>query len=239
MNEVKLNNPLVVEYLQQNYLVKSNPVMADELGVSVGTVTGLLQRLKLRRPKRDNRVVDLPGETWRECPGYPGYRVSDMGRIAYGDVLLTQTVNGRGYMQVKMWNRSGERRSERVHRFVAICFLDNPEGKPEVNHKNGRKSDNWKDNLEWSTGRENVQHAVQNGLVQRRKGASHHMAKHPEATIRQACQMLADGSSTSEVAEATGLKRAYVYSILTKKVWRSVSDEYFSRSTFNDHPERE
>ena len=239
MNEVKLSNPLVVDYLQQNYLTKSNSVMAGELGVSVGTITGLLQRLKLCRPKRDTRVIDLPGETWRECLGYPDYRVSDMGRIATGDVLLAQTVNGRGYMQVKMWSRSGERRSERVHRLVAMCFLVNPEGKPEVNHRNGRKSDNWKDNLEWSTGKENVQHAVQNGLVQRHKGASHHMAKHSEAVIRQACQMLADGCSTSDVALATGLKRAYAYSILTKKVWRSVSDEYFNRSTSNDHPERE
>lgn len=227
MDEVKLTNSRTVDYLQQNYLIKSNPEMARELGVTVGTVTGLLHRLKLRRPKPDLRVVDLPGEVWRDCPDHPGYRVSDRGRVANGETLLVQTINGRGYVQVKMWHRSGQRRSERVHRLVAEQFLANPEGKPEVNHRNGRKMDNWKENLEWSTGRENVQHAVANNLIQRRRGASHHMAKYPEATIRQVCHMLAGGSSTSEAAAATGLRRDYVYSILTKKVWRSVSESYF------------
>lgn len=56
-----------------------------------------------------------------------------------------------------------------IHRLVASAFLPNPEGKATINHKDGNKSNNHIDNLEWATYSENVQHAVQNGLSAGRK----------------------------------------------------------------------
>lgn len=57
-----------------------------------------------------------------------------------------------------------------IHRLVAIAYIPNPDGKPEVNHIDGNKLNNHASNLEWVTGSENMIHAIKTGLLDLENG---------------------------------------------------------------------
>lgn len=59
---------------------------------------------------------------------------------------------------------NGVCKSNTVHRLVVEAFVPNVENKESINHKNGDKTDNHLDNLEWATLGENMQHAYNHGL---------------------------------------------------------------------------
>ena len=89
------------------------------------------------------------------------YAIWDDGRVHSGklDIFLVQRTSANGYKIVTL---DGEQLS--VHRLVALHFLPNPYNHPQVNHKDGDKSHNHVDNLEWCSAEHNTQHALQNGL---------------------------------------------------------------------------
>jgi len=77
---------------------------------------------------------------------------------------VTKGTNGEDkYLRLCLRN-SGAKKNHFVHRLVAKAFVDNPEGKPFINHKNGVKTDNRPENLEWVTQSENQQHSYDTGL---------------------------------------------------------------------------
>ena len=69
-----------------------------------------------------------------------------------------------GYHEVNLYKNNNVKRFK-VHRLVAQAFIPNPQGKPQVNHIDGDKSNNRASNLEWATDKENKAHAWRNGLA--------------------------------------------------------------------------
>lgn len=102
----------------------------------------------------------------KEIVGFPMYTLHKDGRIysKYSKKYLSPVVDTTGYPIVSLINECGKFKKS-VHRFVAEHFLDNPEGKPQVNHKDGNKANFALDNLEWSTASENSRHAYEMGLT--------------------------------------------------------------------------
>lgn len=54
--------------------------------------------------------------------------------------------------------KDGKRKMWKIHRLVATAFIENPEGKKTVNHKDNNPLNNYVDNLEWMTNKENCQY---------------------------------------------------------------------------------
>lgn len=93
------------------------------------------------------------------------YSISETGEVK-NDVsgrMLNPSIQ-QGYCHVGL-TIDGKIRRFRVHRLVAIAFIENPENKPYVNHIDGCRSNNSVQNLEWCTPAENTQHAVRTGLM--------------------------------------------------------------------------
>lgn len=85
--------------------------------------------------------------------------------------ILKQHKNKQGYMNVVLTSPGIKHRAYRVHRIYAITYIKRPPHlqhipfkKLEVNHIDGNKVNNKKNNLEWVTGSGNTKHAMENGL---------------------------------------------------------------------------
>lgn len=105
-------------------------------------------------------------EMWRDVIDNENYIVSNTGRIRRKGTSIDKSlrISKDGYHITHLYH-DGIRQCKRVHRVVAEAFIDNPQNKSEVNHKNGNKLDNRVENLEWNTSQENVRHAWANNLM--------------------------------------------------------------------------
>lgn len=104
-------------------------------------------------------------EIWKDIKGYEGYyQVSSEGQIKniLNNKILTGDTNNAGYRRV--WLCTPVKKRMFVHRIVAITFCNGYEEDKVVNHKDGNKTNNKAENLEWVTRSENDLHAYKNNL---------------------------------------------------------------------------
>lgn len=110
-----------------------------------------------------------PGkEIWKSITGYPNYEVSDHGRVRNIETRkLLSTTCGFYYVANlrRMIDQKIEKKRCRINILVAIEFCPQDDKlKKFVNHINGIKKDNHAKNLEWTTSKENNEHAIRTGL---------------------------------------------------------------------------
>ena len=164
---------------------------------------------------------DLDGEQWHDVGGYEGlYQVSNFGRVKSfhrGTVKILKPALKHCYLFIEL-NRAGNAEQILIHRLVAQEFIPNPDGKPQVNHRDGHKLNNYVDNLEWVTGSENQQHAVLNGLI--KSGEKNYNAKLTNGQaeyIRENPNKL----SQKELADKFGVRLATISNVQIGKCYRS------------------
>lgn len=107
--------------------------------------------------------MDNIQEIWKSVPWNQNYEVSNQGRLRRlfkgGHIPRRGTITKKGYVVVDMCSKK-----HKLHRVVAIVFIENPLNLPQVNHKDCNKQNNSASNLEWVTDDENKKHAVINGI---------------------------------------------------------------------------
>lgn len=108
-------------------------------------------------------------EIWKDIRGYEGlYQVSNLGRVRSKTKLLHLNTNTYGYKHVTL-SKGNVQKTVLVHRLVASTFIENPIGLPQINHKDGDKSNNTVGNLEWVTQGGNNRHAIKTNLRRAKK----------------------------------------------------------------------
>lgn len=115
--------------------------------------------------KTTQQTMNLPGEVWVTLPGCSSYEVSNLARVKSfrrksPAILVCPVHRRKGYRYFSPVNDMGEQKTIELHAVVAKLFIPNPLNLSEVNHKNGDKSNCHISNLEWSTRKQNIQHAI-------------------------------------------------------------------------------
>lgn len=199
-------------------------------------------------------------EIWKEIEGSLGYAISNLGRLKrlerkiwnvynnsynhYGETILKcSTNNSKGYVRLTISygiDRVDYKVTESIHRLVAKAFIPNPDNKPEVNHKDGVKTNNCVDNLEWCTTQENFEHKYKVlKSFKQSKGQLHTCAKLTEEqvltipdllkkyTIKQVAQKLGVGATTiSEIKAGRSWRHLDLF-----KATKRTDDKYFEYNT--------
>jgi hypothetical protein len=166
-------------------------------------------------------------EVWKKVKGFENYEVSNYGRLKvnlkfrkyrdYQSKILNPTKDKDGYFRTAL-TKEGSKFMKIIHRLVVENFIENPLNNPCVNHKNGIKSDNRVENLEWCTIKENNIHAIKLGLSGQSGGEKHHMSKLKEFQVLEIIENK-NNLSQRELSNIYKISQTQISRIINKKRW--------------------
>jgi hypothetical protein len=157
-------------------------------------------------------------EIWKTIKDRPNHEVSTLGNVR--SKLTGKTMrpvnDGQGYWMVCLCYE-GKGKTYRIHRLVMRTFVgEYPKGF-FINHKNGVKTDNQLENLEYVTPKENIRHAIGLGL--------HSTGKLSADDVRQIHRLLADGRKGVDIAKLFSISPQQVSHIKRGDCWTDIGYE--------------
>lgn len=170
-------------------------------------------------------------ERWRPVVGFPGYEVSDRGRLrSYRmpgrarrfrtrPVLLTSRSKD-GYRRVTLCNQ-GDTHHTMVHTLVLRAFVGPVPPGQEGRHKNGRPGEDWLENLRYGTRKQNMQDAVRHGTT--RPGERNPGAKLTNVQAAIVRRRAISGENYGVIAADFGISRSAVCLIRKGHTYRSAT----------------
>ncbi len=114
--------------------------------------------------------INFENEFFKNIESYEElYQISTFGRVKSllfnKEKILKPYKSNKGYFIVRLF-KNNNTKPYLISRLVGMHFIANPENKPQINHIDGIKANNYYKNLEWATCLENIKHAWDNGLIQ-------------------------------------------------------------------------
>jgi len=166
-------------------------------------------------------------EEWKSIPGFSRYEASNLGRIRSLNykrtgkvVVLKPALSEDGYLATMLLSDNGRYCSWKVHRFVTLTFFGEREPGMQVNHKDGVKTNNSIDNLEYCTSSQNVRHAYENWLEKPLKGQDNPFAKLRNEDVLFIRRVANEGGryyGRKGLAERFGISECHVKEIVNKR----------------------
>jgi hypothetical protein len=170
---------------------------------------------------------------WKKIPGYSLYEISNYGEIKTfnwknlgREQIMRPAMDGSGYLRTMLKRDcDGKIHTVKVHRLVALAFIDNPENKPHVNHLNGIRNDNRALNLEWCTRSENAKHSFKIGLSSN-KGDKNPAASLTDEQVREILNNYEFGKKTrkgmtkQQIAEKYNTTFTVIKRLVQRKTWK-------------------
>lgn len=158
------------------------------------------------------------------------YRIYDDGKVfnEKRHKFLKLRVNNTGYMIVHIRiTKLGLNAYIQVHRLVATAFIPNPDNLPQVNHKDGDKTNNNVSNLEWVSAQENTIHAYRTGLAKIRHGEESGNSSYTDEQIENLCKLMCTEKHTiAELTSLTGVRYSTITKIRNREIWTHISKKY-------------
>lgn len=171
-------------------------------------------------------------EFWKSISGFYGlYDVSNFGRVRSlktGIILKPQRGKNCRYDRVSLYSKEKPRGYiPSIHILVAEAFIGPRPRGLVLNHKDGNRSNNSANNLEYITQKENMRHAKKMGLLSNPTDNYARRASMTSDKVREIINMFVkDQAPVCLISRRTGVRADTIRFILKKKSWPKVNSEF-------------
>lgn len=166
-------------------------------------------------------AAELKNMDYTTIEGFSLYEVNIDGciRVKSNHHFMKPQLRKDGYYSLRLRHDSGKTKNVTIHRCLMQTFVSNPDGKLQVNHINGVKTDNRLSNLEWCTAKENRIHAVSTGLITNTTKGRRAHSKLDEIQVMTIRKCLSDGLLCKSLAGYFKVSPSLISAIKRNVAW--------------------
>lgn len=177
-------------------------------------------------------TADNSQEIWKAIPDFPGYEVSNHGRVrSYWKCggshervmfdtpkrILTPSLLANGFLKVSLC-RDGKAYNKNIHRLVLETFIGPCPPGLEACHNNGKATDNHLTNLRWDDHQSNMDDCRAHNTVPEGERNAH--AKLTNEQVIEIRRLHAQGMLHRDIGKIYSMSRTNITNIVNGKIWR-------------------